>query len=78
MGTFWVLLPCSFGVHNFAKSHNQFLSLIARISWVVLLGAHILLGYMIWFENASYWWLLLVVAAHILFLVLFGRDLGAD
>jgi len=78
MGIFWTLLPCGFGLHNFIKSHNEFLGWVARLSWLMLLVAHLLLGYLIWFENTSYWWLLLLVAAHILFLVLFGRDLGAN
>lgn len=78
MGIFWTLLPCSFGLHNFAKSHNQLLGLIARISWGALLAAHFLLMYLIWFDTISYWWLLLLVAAHILFLMVFGQDVGVN
>jgi hypothetical protein len=78
MAIFWTLLPCGFGVHNFAKSPNQFLVLIARFSWIALLAAHFLLMYLIWFDTISYWWLLLLVTAHILFLILFGRDVGTN
>ncbi len=78
MGIFWTLLPCSFGVHNFVKSHNQYLGWLARISWLVLLVAHLLLIYFLWFEGISYAWLLLLVTGHVLFLVLFGRDLGVN
>lgn len=76
MGMFWALLPCGFGVSNYVKAHNPVLGLIARISWLVLLAVHPLLIYLIWFESVSYWLLLLLVAAHILFLSLFGRDLS--
>ena len=78
MGVFWTLLPCSVGLRNFTKTHNQLLRLIANTSWAILLGAHFLLMYLIWFEHANYWWLLLLIAAHILFLVLFGPDLGTS
>lgn len=78
MGVFWTLLPCGFGLHNFIKSHNTFLGWIARIGWASLLGMHFLLAYFFWFESASYLWLFALVAAHVLFLVLFGRDLGTS
>ncbi len=78
MGIFWTLLPCSFGVGNFIKTHSQFLGWLARISWVMLLGAHLLLMYRLWFGGIGYAWLLLLIAAHVLFLVFFGRDLGVN
>lgn len=78
MGAFWAFIPGGFGVHNFAKSHNHLLGLIARICWIALIAAHFLLMYLLWFSNMSYWWLLLLVGAHFIFLVLFGRDLGTN
>ena len=78
MGVFWTLLPCSFGVHNYVKSHNQYLGLIARLCWLALLLVHPLLIYLVWFGNLAYWWLGLLAAAHVLFLLLFGRDLGTN
>lgn len=30
-GIFWALLPCAFGVHNFVRTHHQYLGWRARI-----------------------------------------------
>lgn len=78
MGIFWTLLPWGFGLHNFIRSHHQYLGWIARVSWISLLCAHFGLAYLFWFEDVSYWWLLSLAAGHILFLMLFGRDVGTS
>lgn len=76
-GIFWTLLPWSFGVHNFKKSHGKFLTLTARTSWLALLLAHPLLIYFFWFEDVEILRpLISIIIAHVGFAVLFGRDLG--
>jgi hypothetical protein len=78
MGTIWTLLPCGFGLHNYIKSHSKYLGFIASLCWLVLLAVHPLLIYLLWFDAVTYWWLFLLAAAHALFLLLFGRNLGTN
>ena len=72
----WTLLPWGFGVHNYAKSHGKLLVFVARASWLVLLLVHPLLIYLVWFESISYWLMLALIIAHIVFCVLFARDVS--
>lgn len=77
-GIFWTLLPCSFGVLNYVSSHNKYLGWLARLCWLILMIAHPVAIYFIWFSDVTYWWLLLLIAAHILFLAVFGRDVSTS
>lgn len=76
MSIVWTLLPWAFGLQNYVKSHNKFLGLIARCYWLALLAGQPLLLYAIGRYDASYGYLLLLLMGHILFLRLFGDDLG--
>lgn len=78
MSVLWTLLPWVFGLQNYVKSHNKLCGLIARCYWLGLLMIHPLLIYAIWFYDMTYWYFLLLIAAHMLFLRLFGRDLGTN
>ena len=76
MGAVWTLLPWNFGALNYAKTHNVFLATLAWLSWGLLLLAHLVLIYFVWFIGITYWWLMLLLLAHILFLVIFGRNVS--
>lgn len=73
----WTLLPWSFGLNNYAKTHGKFMAFLARTAWILLLFLHPLLIYLIYAEGVSYWTLLLLVAGHALFHKFFGRNVGA-
>lgn len=72
----WTFLHWAFGIQNYAKSHGKLLVVIARASWLCLLLSHPLLIYLIWFENISYWLILALVIAHLVFCIFFARDVG--
>ncbi len=78
IGIIWTLLPWGFGVHNYTKSRGGYLKIIARGYWFLLLVSHLLLIYLLWFDTFNYSVLCLLIGAHVIFLMLFGRDLGTN
>lgn len=77
MATAWALLPGSFGLLNFKKSHSRPLGLLASAAWWLLLAAHPWALYQVWFSlNSHYWWLGILLLLHIAFFSVFARDLS--
>jgi len=77
MSLFWALLPGGFGLHNFNKAHSQPLISVATATWWLLLLAHPLVFYKLWFSDVTvYWWLIIPLVLHALFFAIFGRDVS--
>jgi len=75
MGLVWAFLPGGFGLNNFKDTHGPMMGSIGTLTWILLLLAHPFALYKIWTGGGGdvYWWLLLPLALHILFFVIFGR-----
>ncbi|MBU2864782.1 hypothetical protein KO489_13070 [Reinekea forsetii] len=73
----WTLLPWGFGITNFKESHGPLLGFIGSASWIALVMAHISAIVCVWKPFASMKWVFLaLIAAHVVFGLLFGRNLS--
>lgn len=76
MGVVWILLPWNFAAHNYARTRHIVLAALGWSAWGLLLSMHFGLIYLFWFADVTYWWLILLMVAHLFFMVIFGRDLS--
>lgn len=74
----FALLPGSFGLINFRRSHSKTAGQLARVFFHALWLLHIPVIYNVWAGVVGLWWpILLLLGLVVTFFATIGQDLGA-
>ncbi|KQZ79304.1 hypothetical protein ASD55_00875 [Rhodanobacter sp. Root561] len=74
--TGWAVFPGGFGTLHFRESHPGLAGQLARLCWWFVLLVHPLALYRVWSGDVVGYWLAALVAMHVLFFLIFVRNVG--
>jgi len=83
MQTMWALLPAGFGAANFYEKYGAPIGVIGYLAWATLVIAHPVSLYYLWSgitndAETVFSWILFPIPIHIVFFVVFGRNVSTQ